>query len=365
MTKRAALILAGGKARRFQSRRAKWEDKALAELSGKPLLIRAIENVGGVVDEIVVSVSDEERKERYAQILKNNGLIDIEIVVDEKNLISGPVVAIMSALKSVQSDFCLTLPCDMPYLKPSVADYLFTQAEGFEVTVPMWSNGRLETLLMVLERRSGLEITETLCKLNRPRSDDIPRGASKVLFPSPMKHIKKLDPEFKSFININSKEDLGKPQTRHPHSSVTENMKLNLGAFPVSDLQLLREGAKMLQEGKFSEAQNTFSSCAANFEVAGSFFWAGVSRENQGEALLKLAQRQLASDAAAERDFEGKEAFLRAANSYRCESEVYEENRCWLLAERARADKAWCESWAMGKQSHVRRYPPKYGGAPT
>ena len=74
----------------------------------------------------------------------------------------------------------------MPFLQPAVADYLFRQAEGFEVAVPMWPNGRLETLLMVLERQRGLEITETLCKLKRPRSDDFPRGAAKILacFPS-------------------------------------------------------------------------------------------------------------------------------------------------------------------------------------
>ena len=44
MTKRAALILAGGKARRFQTKDKDWEDKALAEISGKPLLIHAMEN---------------------------------------------------------------------------------------------------------------------------------------------------------------------------------------------------------------------------------------------------------------------------------------------------------------------------------
>ena len=34
----------------------------------------------------------------------------------------------------------------MPFLQPKVADYLFREAEGFEVAVPMWPNGRLETL---------------------------------------------------------------------------------------------------------------------------------------------------------------------------------------------------------------------------
>jgi len=360
MTKRAALILAGGKARRFQSKNKKWMDKALAQLSSKPLLIHAIESVQGVVDEIAISVNDEERKAKYAQILKEYALTDIQIVIDEKNNhISGPTVAIMSGLKSVQADYYFTLPCDMPFLKPAVADYLFNEAEGFEVVTPMWPNGRLETLIMVLERHSGLEITDTLCKLKRPRSDDIPRGASKILFASPVNHIKKLDPELKSFININFKEDLTQLKTRRSHGPVTEDLQVNLGVLSISDLQLLREGAEMFQGGKLSEAQSTFASCTSNFEVSNSFFWAAVSGENQGEAFLKLSQQQLEKQAASELDFESKEAFLRAANNYRVEAEIHEENRCWLLAERAWADKSWCESWAMGKQSHAHRYPSK------
>ncbi len=66
MVKRAALILAGGKARRFQTIDENWQDKALAELDGKPLLIHAVENVQGVVDEVAVCVNDEERKAKYA-----------------------------------------------------------------------------------------------------------------------------------------------------------------------------------------------------------------------------------------------------------------------------------------------------------
>lgn len=360
MTKRTALILAGGKARRFQSKGKNWQDKALARLSGKPLLIHAIENVQDIVDEIAICVNDEERKAKYSQTLREYALASVQIIVDERiSHISGPNVAIMSGLKLVKADYCLTLPCDMPFLQSDVADYLFNQAKGFQVAVPMWPNGRLETLVMVLERHSGLEITETLCKLKRPRSDDIPRGASRILLVSAVNHIKTLDPQLKSFVNINSKEDLNQLQTRCIHTSATENLQLNLGVLSISDLQLLREGVKMLQEGKLSEAQGTFASRASNFEVYNSFFWAGVSGENQGEALLELSQQQLEPQAAIELDFEGKEAFLRAANNYRIEAEMHEENRCRLLAERALADKTWCESWVMGKHSHVHRYPPK------
>ena len=360
MIKRAALILAGGKARRFQSKNQEWEDKALAELSGKPLLIHAIENVQDVVDEIAISVNDEERKAKYAQILKKHGFTNIKIVIDEKGgRVSGPNVAIMSGLKSIQSDYCLTLPCDMPFLQPAVAEYLFHEAEGFDVVTPMWPNGRLETLIMVLERQIGLEISETLCKLNRPRSDDIQRGASKILFASPVNRIKMLDPELKSFININSKEDLSRLQTRPSHDVVTEDLPVKLSVTSISDLQLLRKGAEIFKEGKLSEAQSTFACCINNFEVSNSFFWAAISGESQGEILLKLSKQQLELDAATEHGFEGKEAYMNAANNYIVEAKIHAENRCMLLAERALADKAWCESWVMGKQGHVHRYPSK------
>ena len=360
MSKRAALILAGGKARRFQTIDAIWRDKALAELNGKPLLIHAIENVRGVVDEVLVCVNDEERKAKYTKILNQNAVKNVGIIVDEKiSAISGPNVAIMSGLRAVQADYCLTLPCDMPFLQPKIAEYMFSEAEGFEVVVPMWPNGRLETLIMVLEHQSSLEITDTLCQLKRPRSDDIPRGANKTLLVSPINHIKVLDPELKSFININSKEDLTRLQTRRSYGPVKQNVQLNMGRFSASDLQNLREGGKLLQENKLSEAQKTFATSASKLESSKSFFWTGVAEENQGEALLTLSHKQTESELAAELDFSGKEAYLRAANNYRIEAKIFESNHCLLLTERAFADKTWCESWVMGKSEHVHRYPPK------
>ena len=276
----------------------------------------AVENVRSVVDEVAVSVNNADRGLKYAEILKDHGLNAVRIVVDEKTDISGPTVAIMSGLKAVEAEYCLTLPCDMPFLRPKVADYMFRQAEGFDVATPMWPNGRIETLLTVLKRQIGLEITETLCQLNRPRSDDIQRGAGKTLLISTVNEIKTFDPELKSFININSKEDLKSLQTRRAQGPIKQNVELNWGPLPVSDLKLLREGAQKIHQGKLSEAQSAFSLSVASFEVKKLFFWAAVSGENLGETLLKLSEKLHDKKVAAERDFEGKEAFLSAANNY-------------------------------------------------
>lgn len=361
MTKRAALVLAGGKARRFQRRQEEWQDKALSQLFGKPLLIHVVENACNAMDEVVVCVSDETRKTNYTEALKKYNLCEAKFVVDEKiSHINGPNVAIMTGLKSTRAEYCITLPCDMPLIKPEVIKHMFDVAKGEQVAVPMWPNGRLETLVMVLERESATEITETLCQLRRPRSDDIIRGASKVLFASPLGEMKTYDAELKSFVNINRPDDLLKLKTQPTHGSITENFKATLGALLIPQLQRLREASATCRKRDFAEASTVFSACAAELKRQNSPFWGGISRENEGEALLAWSQLQEEAESAAELDFKSKDAFLAAAEDYRLEAEMHLENHCRFLAERAWADKAWCESWVMGKAGHSDRYPPKY-----
>ncbi len=115
----------------------------------------------------------------------------------------------------------------------------------------------------------------------------------------------------------------------------------------------------MFQGGKVLDAQRIFAFCASNFEVCDSFFWAALAKENLGEALLTLSHKQSESESGALLDSEGKNAYMSAANNYRIEAKTYENNRCLLLEERALADKAWCESWVMGKAAHVHRWPSK------
>jgi molybdenum cofactor guanylyltransferase len=361
VAKRAALILAGGKARRFQRKPQEWQDKALALLNGKPLLMHAVENCCSVVDEVVVCVNDETRKAKYMDVLKEHSFGTVKVAVDEKiSHISGPNVAILSGLKASSADLCFTLPCDMPLMNPKVVEYLFGAAQDVDVAVPMWPNGRLETLVTVLKRKSALEILETLCRLRRPRSDDIMRGAHKVLFVSPLSEIRMLDPELESFVNINHQEDLSKLQTRPAHGAVKENLEASLGPLLEDELERLQDAAAFCHEHKLFEATTAFSESAANLERAKSFFWAGIGRENEGESLLAWAQTQTDPKEATTLDFRSKDAFFAAANNYRQEAGLHLEARCRFLAERAWADKAWCEGWVMGKAGHSERYPPKY-----
>lgn len=347
MTKRAAIILAGGKGKRFQTAQGTWQDKALAELNGKPLLVHALENVQDTVDEIIVVVNENEsRISKYHSILEKFHVSKTRIVTDLKcKNLSGPLVAILTGLKSANADYCITVPCDMPLLSPKVAKYLFSEINGAHVAVPMWPNGKLETLLMILERKSSLEIADVLCKLGRSHPDDIIRGSTKTLFVSPLDQIKVLDPELCSFVNINSQEDLSRLQPRQGQGSDPQNLRLNLGALPFQEIQRLAHASSKRECSDFLGASKIFSDSATRFEREKLFFWMAVSREYEAKSLLSLFEQcgkpELINSIMG--------AFLKAAQNYGSEAEIYSENRCYWLADRAKADQIWCQSQANKK----------------
>jgi molybdopterin-guanine dinucleotide biosynthesis protein A len=342
MTKRAAIILAGGKAKRFQTTQDKWQDKALAELDGKPLLIHTIENIQTVVDEIVVVVNENQtRIAHYQKVLQKYHVKSARIVADLKiKNLSGPLIAILTGLKLTKSDYCITIPCDAPMFNPKVADYLFDKINGSLVAVPMWPNGRLETLLMVLERKSILKITAVLCQLGRSHPDDIIRGSLNTILISPLSQIKILDPEFKSFVNINCQEDLNRLIPRQGQGISAENVRLNLGFLSFDEIRNLGKGSIERDSLDFIEASKTFLNCAVQFEKERSAFWAAVSREYEAKSLHdlleKCGKRELISEI--------KASFDQSICNYGLEAKIYEEKSCFLLAKRAKADRSWCES---------------------
>jgi molybdopterin-guanine dinucleotide biosynthesis protein A len=354
MVTRTALVLAGGKARRFQSGADNWEDKAVALLEGKPLLVRVVEGVKPAVDEVLVCVNDVERGRRYIKVLDAYGCSDAKIIVDAADVpVKGPNLGILSGLRATGADVCLTVPCDMPFLKPKVAEYLLKQTADAEVAGQMWPNGNLETLLMALQKEAALEITQTLLALRRPRADDLPRAATQTLLISPLKEIQALDPQLQSFININSKKELKTLPTRSTQGPAKENIQLNLGTPAPDDLKRLQDAAQMLEDCNFGAAKELFGVCAADFEGSSRWFWAGVAEEHRGEALSKMP-------------IEGKDpkvnaAFLAASKIYRQEAQIYSSQGVAHLEGRALTDKAWCEAWTLGKTGQIRRWTQKSG----
>jgi molybdopterin-guanine dinucleotide biosynthesis protein A len=344
--RKAAIILAGGQAKRFQAKGKRWIDKALVELFDKPLLIHIIERVMPVVNEIIVCVDNQARKLKYSRLLQHYSYKDVKLCIDEHFTLvkKGPAVAITTGLKATDADYCIILPCDTPFIQPSVVEYLLNAVKGADLAVPVHPNGKLETLMITCRRSNIVHIAETLCELGRDRPDDLIRGASEIIFVHTVSELKNCDPEFKSFININSQEDLDRPTTRVVNEgSIKEGINLNLCSPTESELAELKMGSEYYFQENFLKALTIFSSLSPLLESKRSNFWGGISRDKEGETLFSLSGRQ--GDVKMREDYhvKGKVAFRKAAENYASEAEIYDKNQIEFLSKRARTDRLWCQ----------------------
>lgn len=333
----AALVLAGGEAKRFQTPNQPRQDKALAKTEDKPFLVNIVENLKGTLDAVAVCVDTPQRQTRYKQVLDQYSVEEVEFVLDQTHSpIKGPLLAVTSGLRAVDAEFVLVVPVDMPFLNPQVARFLLDACKGFDMAVPIWPDGTLETLLMSLHRVSCLEITENLAALGRANADGIARGASNLRLVSPLQEIHHLDPALKSFININSQQDLAQPRTRPIQGPITQDVYFNRGNATLEQLRRLRQAQTMLKDSQEGEALNAFGDCACQFEASGHYFWAAVAKEKLAETQLKRQKNSIA-----------KLTYIAAAEDYQKEALLYQTENCTTLAERALTDKQFCEARSL------------------
>jgi len=345
MINKAAIILSGGKAERFQREGKKWDDKALATLFNKPLLAHVIKRASSKVNEIWVVVNEERRKHIYSDVLKRYSINNVKFCVDKKLPGGGPTVAVITGLKHARAPYCITLPCDVPFVKPAVLDYLLEELTRSHVAIPAWPNGRVEPLMVAYRRKEMVYIVEAFCTLGRGRLDDLIRGAPTATFVSILGNVKELDSCFEGFININYKEDLVKlPVPAAGDGPLKATLRLRLGCPVKSEIRDLRQASISYCKNEVRDALATFSALSHSFEKRGLHFWAGLAHEYEGKSLLNLGLDTLKARE------ERKNAFSRAAQSYGLEAKLYEEKYVYFLAGHVRADELWCWREAGNKE---------------
>jgi molybdopterin-guanine dinucleotide biosynthesis protein A len=112
----SAIILAGGRARRFGG-----QDKGLIGLHGKPLVQWAADDLAPQVSEIVLSANRNQAT--YASL-------GYPVVADSAPDHPGPLAGILAAASHTSNEWVLTSPCDTPFLPSDLASRLLDQARS-------------------------------------------------------------------------------------------------------------------------------------------------------------------------------------------------------------------------------------------
>ena len=198
---RSALILAGGR-----SRRMGFEEKALLPMGGKTLLEHAMDALDGVVDEIIISARDMQQQDLLKDYTKG-----YDVVLDSYQDV-GPLSGILEGLIVANGEYVFVVACDMPYINSDVVELLFKSAEGHNAAIPIWDNENLEPMHAVYRTRPMAVETEKAILRNEKFVLSPVFYMQDLVFVNVDDEIRQLDPDLKTFVNINTPDDVEKLQ---------------------------------------------------------------------------------------------------------------------------------------------------------
>lgn len=192
----SAVILAGGLSSRFG------QDKGLLQLRGKPLVRYILDAVDGVVDEKIVVVSCREQVDRYLEVVDAHA----RIVFDEIETQS-PLAGSLAGFKVTKGEYSLLLPCDTPFVSRDVLSLLLELCTGRNACIPRWPNGYVEPLQAVYHTKPALGASIAALQAGSHNMQSMLNRLQCIRYVSTLV-LEQLDPELKTFFNINTPLDL-------------------------------------------------------------------------------------------------------------------------------------------------------------
>lgn len=180
------ILLAGGESRRMG------RPKAWLEFGERPLLAILAERLLTRFPEgVIVAGPGQELPETPVPVLRDEYPGE------------GPVAGLAVGLRAVRQPLAFVTACDVPFLNPDVAQYLSSVAACYDVAVPEW-DGRLHPLQAVY-RTSVQPAAARQLAAGRRRLMELLDQVRTVTVPE--SELRQLDPEGRSFFNMNAPED--------------------------------------------------------------------------------------------------------------------------------------------------------------
>lgn len=174
--------------------------KSFLKVEGRTIIERSLGVLRKLFDKVVISTN---MPERYFSL----GALMVGDIKKER----GPMTGILSVLAATEDDAAFVVACDMPFVSERLIRYMVDSFEGqgargegkVDAVIPVF-NGKLEPMFGIYTKnavgmmedavdRGEKGIYEMLKKLN-------------VLYIEESE-VRKLDPDGKSFVNINTVED--------------------------------------------------------------------------------------------------------------------------------------------------------------
>ena len=184
-----AVVLAGGQGRRM-SADGQGRDKALAPLDGRPLIAHVLERLRPQVARILINANGDAA--RFAGF-------GLHVVPDAIPGHAGPLAGLHAAMTAADTDWVLTVPCDVPALPHDLVARLVATADAAQAELAVaCTGGRPQPVFMLARRALADDLAAFLA-----------RGDRKVeLWYRSRRHAQADFPDPAAFANLNTMDDL-------------------------------------------------------------------------------------------------------------------------------------------------------------
>jgi molybdopterin-guanine dinucleotide biosynthesis protein A len=182
-------VLAGGRGSRLGG-----VDKAALDLHGRPILEHLLSALSPLAREIVVVANDD----RLADDPRLR-------VIRDPDPHAGVLPALLAALDAASSDLLLLVACDMPFVSRRLMEHLVALAADHDAVVPKVDG--FEQVMHAVYRVGPCRaaVTNALEQGRRRMIAFLDEVDTRYVDES---ELRRLDPELRSFFNVNTPEDL-------------------------------------------------------------------------------------------------------------------------------------------------------------
>jgi molybdopterin-guanine dinucleotide biosynthesis protein A len=193
---RTGIILSGGQSSRLG------RDKGLVELEGCSLILRVIDKLQNVVDEIIVVVGSDKMIPKYSAAVPENVHVISDFYKED-----APLIGLISGLMKARGEYAVVCACDMPFIEPKILDILFRYAIGMNGVLILKQDGWIEPIPSVYHVYKCLKKAEELRKNGEFRIRKVLESMNNIVL-LPIEKLRELDPDLISFIDLDTTDSL-------------------------------------------------------------------------------------------------------------------------------------------------------------
>ena len=183
-----AVVLAGGRSARMGT------DKALIDFCGRRMIDHVVERLGGLTDRVVVVTK---RRDDLGPLRA--------VVIEDDEPFAGPLPALIAGLRVTGETRNVVVACDMPFLNPDLLQGLAaTLEDDIDAVVPVTADGA-----QPLHAAYGDCAIENLLAATAAGERSLKGSLERLRVRwFPEEAWKPLDPDGRSFLNVNTPDEL-------------------------------------------------------------------------------------------------------------------------------------------------------------